>query len=49
MDSNKIYKYEEGTNLDYQHYTLNHNILAIEQSIHFNRWFTKSIEHKIFG
>ena len=27
MDSNKIYKYEEGTNLDYQHYTLNHNIL----------------------
>lgn len=36
MDSNKIYKYEEGTNLDYQHYTLNHNILAYNNNLYIS-------------
>ena len=27
LDSNRMYKYEIGTNLDYQYYTLNHNII----------------------
>lgn len=34
MDSNKIYKYEEGTNLDYQYYNLNHNILAYNNNLY---------------
>lgn len=28
IDSNKMYKYEEGTTLDYQYYTLKHNIIT---------------------
>ena len=34
MDSNKMYKYEEGTNLDYQYYTLKHNIIAYNSNLY---------------
>ncbi len=34
MDSNKMYKYEEGTNLDYQYYTLKHNIIAYNNNLY---------------
>lgn len=36
LDSNKIYKYEEGTNLDYQYYTLNYNILAYNNKLYIS-------------
>ncbi len=32
VGSNRIYKYEEGTNLDYQYYTLNCNIITNENN-----------------
>lgn len=34
MDSNQIYKYEEGTNLDYQYYTLNYNIIIYNNKLY---------------
>lgn len=34
QDSNRIYKYEEGTNLDYQYYKLNNNILMYNNNLY---------------
>ena len=34
QDSNKIYKYEEGTNLDYQYYTINNNIITYNDKLY---------------
>ena len=34
LDSKTIYKYEEDTNLDYQYYTLNHNILIYNNKLY---------------
>ena len=34
LDSNKIYKYEEGTNLDYQYYTLKYNIMTYKDQMY---------------
>lgn len=34
QDSNKIYKYEEGTNLDYQYYTINYNIITSNDKLY---------------
>lgn len=36
LDSNKMYKYEEGTNLDYQNYTLKHNIVAYNSNLYIS-------------
>ena len=34
VDSNIVYKYEIGTNLDYQYYTLNHNIIIYNNKLY---------------
>ena len=34
LDSNRMYKYEIGTNLDYQYYTLNHNIIIYNNKLY---------------
>lgn len=34
LDSNKIYKYEEGTDLDYQYYNLTHNIIVYNDKLY---------------
>lgn len=36
QDSNKIYKYEEGTNLDYQYYNLNNNIIMYNNNLYIS-------------
>ncbi len=36
MDSNQIYKYEEGTDLDYQYYTLNYNIIMYNNKLYIS-------------
>lgn len=33
-DTKQIYKYEENTNLDYQHYTLKHNIISYNNKLY---------------
>lgn len=35
-DSNRIYKYEEGTNIDYQSYILDSNIISFENMLYIN-------------
>lgn len=36
QDSNKIYKYEEGTTLDYQYYNLENNIIAYNNNLYIS-------------